>query len=138
MTPPARPQWLLAHSLAVGFSRMHVILDWHLDLYGPLIKTSLSTVQALVLVRGAAVYAAWAASLVRAAQGNRRALMATIELRALGGLGNGLAIAFCLPPCSGAAPFGDLSHIGSLVLGVWGIAESWRALRQAASLKGAA
>ncbi|MDX2005366.1 MAG: hypothetical protein SFU83_08830 [Meiothermus sp.] len=114
-----------------------MILDWNLDLYGPLFKTSLSTVQALVLVWGAAAYAAWVASLGRAAQGSRHALMANKGLCAFSGLGNGLAIIFCLPPCSSAALFGDISHIGSLVFGAWGIAESWRALRQGASLKGA-
>ena len=135
MTPLARPQWLLAHSLAIGFSLMHVILDWHLDLFGPLVKTSLSGVQALTLVWGITVYAAWEVSLVLAVLGSRRALIATIGLCALGGLGNGLSILFCLPPCPGAAPFGDISHIGSLVFGLWGVVESWRALRQPVGLR---
>lgn len=130
MTALPRLRWLLAHTLTIAFSLMHVILDWHLDLYGPLLRTSLSNVQALVLVIGAALYAAWTASLVLAVQGNRRAMIATIGLCALGGLGNGYAIVYCLPPCTGAAPFGDISHIGSLVFGAWGIAESWRALKQ--------
>ena len=58
MTPLARPRWLLAHSLAIGFSLMHVILDWHLDLFGPLVRTSLSGVQALTVACGVTVYAA--------------------------------------------------------------------------------
>lgn len=125
-----RPRWLLAHTLAIGFSLSHLILDWHLDLFGPLTTTSLSGVQAVVLVVSAAVYAAWAGALALAGQGSRHGLIATLGLCALGGLGNGLAIVFCLPPCSAAAPFGDVSHIGSLVFGAWAMVESWRALKQ--------
>ena len=61
-----RPRWLPAHTLAIGFSLSHLILDWHLDLFGSLNPTSLSAVQAFVLVMGAVVYASWAAALVLA------------------------------------------------------------------------
>jgi hypothetical protein len=33
-------------------------------------------------------------------------------------------------PCGGASPIGDVTHIGSLVFGVWALYESGRALRQ--------
>jgi hypothetical protein len=97
-----RPHWLLVHTLAIGFSLSHLILDWHLDLFGSLIPTSLSVVQAFVLVIGAVVYASWAAALALASQGSRRGLITTLLLCAVGGLGNGLSIVACLPPCSGA------------------------------------
>jgi hypothetical protein len=131
MMNAARPsaRWLSAHTLAIGFSLGHLILDWHLDLFGPA-TTSLSTVQALILVVGAAVYALWASSLALAGQGSRRGMIATLGLCAVGGLGNGLSIVACFPPCSGASPFGDISHIGSLIFGMWAMVESWRALRQ--------
>lgn len=125
-----RPRWLPVHTLAIGFSLSHLILDWHLDLFGPLNPTSLSVVQALVLVIGAVVYASWAAALALASQGSRRGLVVTIVLSALGGLGNGLSIVACLPPCSGASPFGDISYIGSLVFGAWAMIESWQALKK--------
>ncbi len=125
----ARPsgRWLPAHTLAIGFSLMHTILDWHLDLYGSA-TTSLALVQALVLILGASVYALWASMLTLAGQGSRGAMFATLPISILGGLGNGLSIVACLPPCSGAFPFGDLSHIGSLVFGLWAVIESWKAV----------
>jgi hypothetical protein len=125
-----RSRWLPAHTLAIGFSLCHTILDWHLDLYGPLTPAYLSTVQASVLVLGSTVYALWATALVLASQGSRRGMLAALVLSAVGGLGNGLAIVACMPICPAAIPFGDISHIGSLVFGTWAIVESWRALRQ--------
>jgi hypothetical protein len=122
-------RWLTVHTLAIGFSLSHLFLDWQFNLFGSS-TNSLSTVQALVLVTGAAVYALWAAALALAGQGSRRGMIATLVFSGLGGLGNGLSIVACPPPCSGAFPFGDISHIGSLVFGAWAMIESWRALRQ--------
>jgi hypothetical protein len=123
------PRWLPVHTFAIGFSLSHLILDWHFDLFGPL-TTSLSTVQALVLVVGAAVYALWASSLTLASQGSRRGMIATLVLCGVGGLGNGFSIVACLPPCPAAFPFGDISHVGSLVFGVWAMIESWQTFKQ--------
>ena len=125
MSQPGR-FWLLAHALAMGFSLGHVILDWHAELFGPLVPTMRPS-QALILVLGASIYPLWAVALVLAERGSRVALLATFALCTLGGLGNGLSIVACLPPCPAAAPFADLTHIGSLVFGLWGMYESWRA-----------
>ncbi len=54
----------------------------------------------------------------------------TLPLCAIGALGNGLSILACPPPCGGAAPVGDLTHVGSLVFCVWALYESWRRLVQ--------
>lgn len=123
------PRWLTAHTLAIGFSLMHAILDWHYNLFGPA-EPILSLPQTATLLIGSTLYALWAMALTRAGQGSRLAMIATLCLCAVGGLGNGLAIVFCPPICGAAFPFGDLSHIGSLVFGVWAIYESWRALRR--------
>ncbi|MBZ0280419.1 MAG: hypothetical protein K8L97_06735 [Anaerolineae bacterium] len=82
----SRPRWLPVHTLAIGFSLSYLILDWHLDLFDPLRPTSLSVVQAFVLVMGAVVYAAWVGALVLASQGSWRGLVATLVLNGLGGL----------------------------------------------------
>jgi hypothetical protein len=55
-------------------------------------------------------------------------MAATLPLCAVGALGNGLSIVACPPPCGGAAPIGDIVHVGSLVCGEWAVFESWRAL----------
>jgi hypothetical protein len=118
--------WLPAHALAMGFSLGHVILDWHAELFGLLVPVMRPS-QALVLLSGASLYPLWMLALVLAERGSRVALLATFALCTKGGLGNGLSIVACLPPCRAAAPFADLTHIGSLVFGLWGMVESWRA-----------
>jgi hypothetical protein len=120
-------RWLLAHTLAIGFSLAHLTLDWHLDLFGAS-ETSLSVAQAATLLIGSSLYALWAMALAQAAQGKRMGMNLTIFAAGLGGLGNGASIVFCPPICGAVFPFGDLSHIGSLIFGVWAIYESWRAL----------
>jgi hypothetical protein len=122
-------RWLLAHTLAIGFSLAHLTLDWHLDLFGAA-ETNLSLAQAATLLIGSSVYALWAMGLSQAGQGKRNGLWLTIYTAGLGGLGNGLSIVFCPPICGAVFPYGDLSHIGSLIFGIWAIYESWQALRQ--------
>src|SRR6185503_3697084 len=72
----------------------------------------INPVQLLVLVIGSGLYTLWASALVVAAQGSRPAMAATLPLCAVGALGNGLSIVAGPPPCGGAAPIGDIVHIG--------------------------
>jgi hypothetical protein len=123
--------WLAVHTLAIGFSLMHLTLDWHLDLFGPA-RDWLTLSQTLTLVIGSTLYALWAMSLTMAGQGSRRAMIATIVTGALGGLGNGFTIVYCPPICGAAFPWGDLSHVGSLIFGAWAVIESVRALKTGA------
>ena len=120
-------RWLVAHTLAIAFSLGHVILDWDYSLFGPP-ASALTGTQVLVLIVDIAIYAPWASALVVASHGSRLGMVATIVLCTVGGLGNGLSIAACPPPCSGAPPFGDIAHIGSLVFGAWAVFESALAL----------
>jgi hypothetical protein len=117
----------------MGFSLGHLMLDWGVDVIGGPVGAVVTPTQALVLVVGAALYAAWTSALVVAGQGSRRAMAATLPLCATGALGNGLSIVACPPPCGGAAPLGDLTHIGSLAFGAWALYESRRALARARS-----
>ena len=130
MDGPLEPsrRWLPAHALAIAFSLAHLCLDWGVQVIGGPIGAVITPAQALVLVIGSALYALWASALVVAGQGSRRAMAATLPLCAIGALGNGLSIVACPPPCGGAAPMGDLAHVGSLVFGVWALHESGRAL----------
>jgi len=128
VSPRPSPRWLPAHALAIAFSLSHLTLDWGAQIIGGPVGAVMNPVQVLVLVIGSGLYALWASALVVAAQGSRPAMATTLPLCAVGALGNGLSIVACPPPCGGAAPIGDIVHIGSLVFGVWAIFESWRAL----------
>jgi hypothetical protein len=128
-----RRLWLPAHALAMGFSLAHMFLDFGLGvILGPpdAITAEQMPTLFIILVITAGVYGLWASALVVAVQGNRWAMAATLPLCALGAVGNGLTVLYCLPPCGAIAPIGDLAHIGSLVFGVWALYESGRALRQ--------
>jgi hypothetical protein len=127
-TPPLSARWLPAHALAIAFSLAHLSLDWGAQLLGGPLGAAINPVQLVVLVIGSGLYSSWASALVLAGQGRRWAMAATLPLCAIGALGNGLSIIACPPPCGGAAPAGDLSHVGSLVFGVWALYESGRAL----------
>jgi hypothetical protein len=132
MTLP-NSRWLAVHTLAFAFSLSHLMLDWGAGIIGGPIASTIAPVQALVLVVGSALYALWAAALVVAVQGSKRAMVAAMVLAAVGALGNGSSIVACPPPCGGAAPVGDVAHIGSLAFGVWAIYESWQALARAST-----
>ena len=120
-------RWLPAHALAIVFSLGHVILDWDYSLFGPP-ASALTGIQVLVLMLDVAIYSLWASALVVASRGSRLGMAATMVVCAVGGLGNGLSIVACPPPCSGAPPFGDIAHIGSLIFGAWAVFESALAL----------
>ena len=137
VSPRPGPRWLPAHALAIGFSLSHLTLDWGAQIMGGPIGAVMTPGQVLVLVIGSGLYALWAAALVVAGQGSRRAMAATLPLCAVGALGNGLSIVACPPPCGGAAPVGDVAHIGSLVFGVWAIYESWQALTRGSARRNA-
>jgi hypothetical protein len=137
-SPPPSARWLPAHALAIGFSLSHLTLDWGAQIIGGPIEPVIAPGQAMVLVIGSALYALWAAALVVAGQGSRRAMVATVVLCAVGALGNGASIVACPPPCGGAAPIGDVSHVGSLAFGLWAIFESGRALVRSSTSRQAA
>lgn len=114
------------NALALGFSLAHVLVDWHIGLFGAS-TPDLSGTQAALVGLVCALYAWWAVALA-AAQGTRSGLLALAVLS--GGwsvLGNGLPLFLCLPPCDDAFPYQDLAHAGNLLFGAWAAYESWRA-----------
>lgn len=123
------PRWLWLNLLALAFSLAHLIMDWHIGLFGAS-SESISALQAALVWLVSLVYAWWGVSLAAASRGARAGLLSLLGLSAVWAfLGNGVPIVFCPPPCAGAFPHQDIAHIGSLLFGGWAAYESGRAFR---------
>lgn len=125
--------WLWLSALALGVSLTHVFIDWHIGLFGAS-SIHMSALQAGLVLSFGLVAAWWALALALASQGHKSALVSLLVLD-LGFtlLANGVAvIAACPPPCTGAFPYLDISHIGNLVVGGWAAYATWKAVRASA------
>lgn len=122
--------WLPLSAASLGFSLFHVLVDWHIGLFGATSQV-LSAPQAALAWVTAALYGWWGWSLANAAAGRRSFLASVLVLTAGWAFaGNGLVIAACPPPCPGGFPHQDIAHVGSLVLGAVGGYATWRGLRE--------
>src|SRR5687767_3209238 len=120
------PRWLWPNALALVFSFVHYVQDWHIGLFGAT-SNDVSMAQAALVIVSALIYGCWAVSLVVAALGNKCGLLSVVIINiGWAFAGNGLVIAACPPPCQGAFPFQDIAHVGSLVFGIWGAYAAWR------------
>lgn len=117
---------------ALAFSLLHLVVGARAGTYGT--GDTVTPAQAGMLVSVALVYAWW--SLLLAFLARRDALWALAALAGLwSGVGNGAAaLASCFVPC--ALPLNDLSHLGSLVFGVWAALVTSSAARRAAGPAG--
>ena len=129
-----KPQWLWSGALALAFSLMHVLLDYHVGLFGQT-SSELSWVQAALVLLLGLLYAWWGVSFAMAGGSAWQAagLAGLLWLSLLWSfLANGVAGVFaCLPPCSSAFPYQDIVHFGNIIFGGWAAYSTWTALRAA-------
>ena len=125
--------WLWLSALALGVSLTHVLIDWHIGLFGGP-SMHMSTLQAGLVLLFGLVAAWWALALGLASQGQKSALVSVLVLDvgyAL--LANGLAvIVACPPPCEGAFPYQDISHIANMIVGPCAGYVTWKAMQASA------
>jgi hypothetical protein len=96
---------------------LHILLDASVGLFPARGRLAPAVAAALLLI--SLIHAWWAISLAAGARG----VGGGVASAAILGLGwtlltNGSAIVYCPPPCPEGAPLTDVSHIGSLVLGI--------------------
>ena len=111
------PLWLWLSLAAMAVSTMHILLDFGVGLFP--MQGSLAPELVAVVLLITLIQAWWVVSLVAGARGMGGGVASAVIL----GLGwtllmNGAAIEACPPPCPFAAPLSDVSHVGSIVLGV--------------------
>ncbi len=126
------PLWLWLSLAAMVAGTLHILLDASVGLFPA--RGTLAPAVAAALLLISLIHAWWAISLAAGARG----MGGGVASAAILGLGwtlltNGSAIVYCPPPCSEAAPFSDVAHIGSLVLGIVApAAASWALWRRRA------
>ncbi|HET8568959.1 MAG TPA: hypothetical protein VFM93_08245 [Candidatus Limnocylindria bacterium] len=121
---------LWTQASAIAFSFTHAVLDWFVGLFGT-DRAYLSPTAAALLGLEGILYAAWAVALPLALRGERT-WMAVVLTFSFGWafLANGTSIVFCLPPCPALSPYGDISHLGTLLSGAWASVVAWRQVRR--------
>lgn len=125
--------WLWLSALALGVSLTHVLIDWRIGQFGAP-SMHMSALQAGLVLLFGLVAAWWALALALASQGKKSALVSLLVLDiGFALLANGVAVlAACPPPCAGAFPYQDISHIANLLVGAWAAYATWRAVRASA------
>ncbi len=120
--------WILLSAAALAMSLAHVLIDYHIGLYGSASSTAMSSLQAANIFLTCLVYACWVASLGLAMGGYRSGLLATLLITVgWAFLWNGaIGLIVCPPPCRGAFPYQDIAHMGSLVFGALAAYTTWQ------------
>lgn len=121
--------WVAVTAVAIGATLWHVIIDYHIGLYG---ETSdrMSPAQGVYAATLGLTYAWWAAMLALAASGDRSALRSLVWITVIWSVVvNGLVALVAAPPPSSAFPYQDLAHVISLGAGGWSAYLSIKMLR---------
>lgn len=120
--------WILWSAAALAASLAHVLIDYHVGLYGRASSTAMSSLQATNVLLTCLVYACWIASLGLATSGYRSGLLASLVLTVgWATLWNGLVgLIVCPPPCRNAFPYQDIAHMSSLIFGGLAAYTTWQ------------
>jgi hypothetical protein len=120
--------WILWSAAALAASLAHVLIDYHVGLYGSASSTAMSFLQATNILLTSLVYACWIASLGLATSGYRSGLLATLVLTVgWAVVWNGLVgLIVCPPPCRNAFPYQDIAHMSSLIFGALAVYTTWQ------------
>ena len=121
--------WIAWTAAALLASLVHVLIDFHLGLYGDT-SSRMSSLQAANLFLTSLVYGWWIYAVGVASTGNKSALVSALVIVALWGLlWNGVVGLAVSPPPSSAFPYQDIAHVSCIVFGAGASASIWRASR---------
>src|SRR5215210_234398 len=121
--------WIAWTSAALVASLVHVLVDFHIGLYGGM-SSRASSLQAANLFFTSLVYGWWIYSAAVAATGDKPALVSALVIAVLWAfLWNGVVGLAVSPPPSSAFPYQDIAHTSSIVFGAGASASIWRASR---------
>ncbi len=128
--------WLLAlNAVALAFSQVHTLIDWHIGLYGPS-SSFMSLDQAVLVASFGALLIGWAFSFGSAGRREKAGLV-SLFIFAFGWsfLANGVvAFGACPPPCANAFPYQDMAHLGNIVFGGMAAYSTRRAVAETSGL----
>ena len=117
---------------ALASSLVHVLIDARIGLFGA--GASMTFMQFLAFLVTAALYGWWLAPLAVGIWGTRAAILSLALISGIWtALANGVVgIAACPIPCAGAAPYQDVAHVASAVIGSAAAWYAWRVYRRTA------
>jgi hypothetical protein len=121
--------WIAWTAAALLASLVHVLIDFHLGLYGDT-SSRMSSLQAANLFLTSLVYGWWIYAVGVASTGNKSALVSALVIVALWGLlWNGVVGLAVSPPAQQRVPLQDIAHVSCIVFGAGASAAIWRASR---------
>ena len=122
-------KWIAWTSAALVASLVHVLVDFHIGLYGET-SSRVSWLQAANLFFASLVYGWWIYAAAVAASGEKSALVSALIIAVLWAfLWNGVVGLAVSPPPSSAFPYQDIAHASSIVFGAGASASIWRVSR---------
>ena len=121
--------WVGWTAAALVASLAHVLVDYHIGLYGES-SLRMSSLQAANLAATSLVYGWWIYAVAVAALGDKSALVSALVLAvAWASLWNGAVGLVVSPPPSSAFPCQDVAHLSSIVFGAGAGATIWQTSR---------
>jgi hypothetical protein len=121
--------WIAWTAAALVASLVHVLVDFHIGLYGET-SSRVSWVQAANVFFTSFVYGWWIYSAAVAATGDKSALVSALVIAVLWAfLWNGVVGLAVSPPPSSAFPYQDIAHASSILFGAGAGASLWRVTR---------
>jgi hypothetical protein len=121
--------WIAWTSAALVASLVHVLVDFHIGLYGEA-SSRVSSLQAANLVFTSLVYGLWIYAAAVAASGSKSALVSALVIAVLWAfLWNGVVGLAVSPPPSSAFPYQDIAHASNILFGAGASASIWRVTR---------
>ena len=121
--------WIAWTSAALVASLVHVLVDFHIGLYGEA-SSRMSSLQAANLFFTSLVYGLWIYAATVAATGDKSALVSALVIAVLWAfLWNGVVGLAVSPPPSSAFPYQDIAHASSIVFGACAGVSIWRVSR---------
>jgi hypothetical protein len=120
--------WRLFNAIAIVASLAHVLIDFHIGLFGATSKL-MSVPEAASVFATALAYGGWGYALATAnAQDKSRlaSLFAYVVFWSF--LANGVIAVLIVPPPSAAFPYQDIAHVSNVIFGGLGAYATWKAL----------
>lgn len=120
---------LVVNGIALTVVLLHVLVDFHIGLYGASSEV-MTLAQAANALRVAVTAAGWMVALGVAMRGSRTGTACALAFVTIWGfLLNGIVAFSVVPPPSAAYPYQDIAHVGSIVFGGLASYLLWHRLR---------
>lgn len=121
---------LIVNGVALAVVLLHVLIDYHIGLYGASSEI-MTPAQAANALRIAVTASGWMIALGVSMRGSRTGTACALAFVVVWGFTfNGLVAFLVVPPPSAAFPYQDIAHVGGIVFGGLAAYVLWRRMRR--------